>query len=361
MGNCGGGWKTVFRFQVVVGCVESSEHTFLTRGCAKNGCVPKPPRPPTVLLSFSEEDSIDEALMNAERRIHDAMHASIRSGEQSIGGILRDAIGSGFVRREGLMTGFEPFDAMTSGLQPGQVIVIGARPGMGKSAFALNVAQNVCEAGGSVLFVSLEMPRLDLTVRMLSRTTGLTRKQINCGDGRHNQTLCHAAEQLGRLKLFISDDVGQTVVQLSAMTRLMKRKRKIDVAIIDYLQLIEPEDRRVNREQQVAQISRRLKLLAMSCELPVIVLAQLNRDADKRDGKRPRLCDIRESGAVEQDADIVTFIHRPGYHDATQDQSVAELIVEKHRNGETGIVPLKWNPETSSFRSVDHITPPTGF
>lgn len=205
------------------------------------------------------------------------------------------------------------------------------------------------------------MPRLDLTVRMLSRSTGLTRRQINSGDTQHNRTICDVAAKLSHLRLFISDDVGQTVVQLSALTRLMKRKHKIDVLIVDYLQLIEPEDHRSNREQQVAQISRRLKLLAMSCELPVIVLSQLNREADKRVGQRPRLSDIRESGAVEQDADIVAFVHRPGYFDATQDQSTAELIVEKHRNGETGIVPLEWRPETSSFRSLDQVTPPRGF
>ena len=307
----------------------------------------------TLVGYVNSGETIDEVLMRSERKIHDAMEASVKSEVESVGQIFAAAIDSGFKKRGGLMTGFGEFDLMTGGLQPGQLIVLGGRPGMGKSAIALNMAQNICEAGGAALFVSLEMPRLDLTVRMLSRATGLTRKDINSGDGKNNVKICEAAKHLGILKLMISDTVGQNAVQVSAMTRLMKRKHKIGVVIIDYLQLIETEDRRANREQQIAQISRRMKLLARSSELPVILLTQLNRESEKRNTKRPQMCDIRESGAVEQDADIVLLIHRPGYYDATVDQKTAELIVAKHRNGETGIVAMEWFPQTSTFRGKE--------
>lgn len=252
----------------------------------------------------------------------------------------------------GLSTGFSDLDRQTNGFQPAELVIIAARPSMGKTAFVCNLAEWVAgPAQSGVLIFSLEQSKLEIAERFLCIRARLDGHRLRKGllDDPERNALLHAANELSTLSLFIDDSPGRTVGQISAITRRLKRRNNIGLVIIDYLQLIEPEDKKTNREQQIAQITRRLKGIAKENSLPVIALSQLNRGVELREDKRPRLADLRESGAIEQDADIVMFLHRPDAYDPSDRPGEAEIVVAKHRSGPTGIVTLRWRRESMRF------------
>ena len=256
----------------------------------------------------------------------------------------------------GLPTGFKELDHQTNGFQPSELVIIAARPSMGKTAFVCNIAEWAAGAGetGTLIF-SLEQSKLELAERFLCIRAKLDGHRLRKGqlEPAERHALLDAASELSHLPLYIDDQPGRTVGQISAICRRLKRSKGLGLVIIDYLQLIESEDKRASREQQIAQITRRLKGIAKECELPVIALSQLNRGVELREDKRPRLADLRESGAIEQDADIVMFLHRPDAYNPDDRPGLAEIVVAKHRSGPTGIVNLQWRRESMRFEDHD--------
>lgn len=247
---------------------------------------------------------------------------------------------------QGISTGFEDLDEAVGGLYPGQLIILAARPGSGKSAFVTNLSLYCAEAGNAVLISSLEMTHLEIAIRLISKVSFVPFTTIQRGSPTESerQQIMTASEQLSRLPIEIDDTPHQSLRHIAAKVRRATQRRNVKLAVVDYLQLIEPEERRVNREQQIAQITRGLKQLAKACHVPIICLSQLNRDVEKRDNKKPRLSDLRESGAIEQDADSVWALWQPD-----ELEPMIELCVLKQRNGAKRDVKFKWDGPTMSF------------
>ena len=264
---------------------------------------------------------------------------------------------------QGVSTGFVDLDAMTGGLHNSELIILAARPSMGKTALATNIAEFVAiNAKVPTLFVSLEMARLELAQRMLCSQGKIEgdkfrRGRISSDDRRR---LLDASAKLSTAPLFVDDTPSRTIVEISACARRLKRKENLGLLVIDYLQLIEPDNSRDPRQEQVAKIARRLKGLARQLEIPVLCLAQLNRQAEagKEGGHRPRLSHLRESGAIEQDADVVMFIHREEYYHTAEEATdkelsgIAEVILAKQRNGRTGELKLAWLSKFTRFEDL---------
>ena len=263
----------------------------------------------------------------------------------------------------GLPTGFADLDAKTNGLHATELVILAARPSMGKTAFVINIAEAVARlTQKGVLMFSLEQSKLELAERLLCIHGRLDGHRLRKGDIDDNERerLHEAAAALSELPIFIDDAPGRTMAQIGAIARRLKRRDNLGLVIIDYLQLIEPEDKKSPREQQIAQIARRLKFLAKEMEVPVIALSQLNRGVELRDDKRPRLADLRESGAIEQDADMVMFLHRPDAYDPEDQPGLAEIVIAKHRSGPTGIVNLTWQRESMRFVDFSNLAEPEG-
>jgi replicative DNA helicase len=255
-------------------------------------------------------------------------------------------------RARGLPTGFFHLDKMLGGgLRPGQLVILAARPSVGKSAFAGNVAGNVARGGTAVLFVTLEMTDEELMLRLVSREARLTADEIMSGtlEEYNLDAAMRGVEVVANWPLWIDERAGRTMTQIAALARLHCSRDGVGLIVVDYLQLIQPDDRKANRQEQVASISRDLKLLARSLEVPVIALAQLNRGIESRDDKTPRMSDLRESGAIEQDADIIAFLDRPKLYDPDAMPDAANIYVAKNRNGSIGKVELLWNARTMTF------------
>jgi replicative DNA helicase len=252
----------------------------------------------------------------------------------------------------GLSTGFRDLDNQTNGLQPSELVILAARPSMGKTAFVLNLAEAIADRSqAGVVVFSLEQSKHELAERFLCIRGRLDMHKLRKGelDEDDRDKLLRVSQELSDLPVFIDDTPGRSMSQIAAICRRLKRKDNIRIVIIDYLQLIEPEDKRAPREQQIAQITRRLKFLAKELQVPVVALAQLNRGVELREDKRPKLADLRESGAIEQDADIVMFLHRPEMYDPADHPGEAEIVVAKHRNGPTGIVRLAFKRQHMQF------------
>lgn len=296
---------------------------------------------------------VAQAIATAEAALRDIAETGQGDGPVAMDTVLLQALDQlaegQTVRWE---TGFTGFDQLTGGFRPGQLVVIGARPAMGKTALALTLSQNLAESGNGVLFVSLEMSRLELAERMLSRTSMIGLSELRSGAVLSDSTrdrVMQSAAMLEKLPLTI-DDRSHSLQQIAAAVRMVRRRRKIAVVVVDYLQLVSPEDARAPREQQVSQVSRRLKQLAREQDVTIVALSQLNRMVESRQVKRPQLSDLRESGAIEQDADVVMFLHRPAYYgDTDKPDDLAELIVAKQRNGSLGTVDLTWIGNRTTF------------
>lgn len=256
--------------------------------------------------------------------------------------------------RLGLPTGMRDLDALTFGLHAGQLIVVGARPSMGKSVFGLNVVENVAGAGvGPAALFSYEMPKEELAARSMSRITGIPSLKLLAGQLTPPEwSKVETAERvLSELPLFVDDRSG-SLTELRARIVRLKRRHDVKVVVVDYLQLI-PVRGDQPRHEKVAEVSRSLKMLARELEMPIIAIAQLNRELERREVKRPQLSDLRESGALEQDADVVIFIHREDYYNPdTPDKGIAEIIVAKQRMGERDTVRMAFAKQSSAFRDL---------
>lgn len=325
----------------------------------------------TEILRASYEASHDteDLLQLAENRVFHILEQQESTEKFAIGDILIDAFDRINERLEtegvlsGLATGFTDLDAKTNGFQTSELIVLAARPSMGKTALVCNIAEAVARAArqGTLIF-SLEQSRLELAERFLCLHSEINGHNLRAGQltADERDRLMQASSELSELPLYLDDQPGRTIGQIAAISRRMKRQHDLGLVIIDYLQLIEPEDKRIPREQQIAGITRRLKHLAKELSLPVIALAQLNRGVELREDKRPRLADLRESGAIEQDADLVLFLHRPDAYDPEDNPGLAEVIIAKHRSGPTGIVPLTWRKEFMRFENYSPVSEPDG-
>jgi replicative DNA helicase len=263
----------------------------------------------------------------------------------------------------GVPTGFDELDEMLSGMQRGEMIILAARPSMGKTAFALNITENMASASNGVAFFSLEMGRQQLVQRILCAKAGV--------DGQRMRKNMLSREELNRIigvcgplqqsPIYIDDSPGMTLLQMRSKARRLKEKFDISAIVIDYLQLMSSGTRVESRQVEVSEISRGVKAMARELDVPVICLSQLNRQAEGREGHRPRMSDLRESGSIEQDADVVMMLHREAYYhrqDANWEEAnpnranVAEVIVAKQRNGPTGTVELLWDSRSTAFRNL---------
>lgn len=257
----------------------------------------------------------------------------------------------------GIASGYKKLDTMTSGLQKGDLIVLAARPSMGKTALALSLGLEAANAGKSVGFFSLEMSAEQLTLRLLSMQSAIAHHKIRNATISSNEwiELTNVAAHLAAVKLFIDDTAILNVMDLRAKSRKLKAEQGLDLLIVDYLQLLHTIRKHENRHQEVSEISRSLKALAKELQVPIVALSQLSRAVDNRMDKRPMLSDLRESGAIEQDADLIMFLYRDVvYNPETENPSFAELIIGKQRNGPTGTVMLNFIGELTRFEDVEH-------
>lgn len=262
---------------------------------------------------------------------------------------------------DGVATGFVDIDGMTGGFHPSELLILAARPSMGKTAFATNIADYVgVEQKVPTIIFSLEMGRVELTQRMLCcrGKVDAHRLRANYLSSADMQALTKASGELSAAPLYIDDSPSRTVTEIGAVSRRLKRQEGLGLIVIDYLTLIEPDNPSDPRQEQVAKIARRLKGLARELEVPVLCLAQLNRLAETTKDNRPRLSHLRESGAIEQDADVVMFVHREEYYhkrDEAEEMGIvgqAEIIIAKQRNGPVGDVKLKWEAEFTKFGNL---------
>lgn len=315
--------------------------------------------------AFEDTKDVLDLLDEAERGLYDITDQNLNTGYESMATLAIKAqkqiesAGAKGSAMTGVTTGFVELDKMTNGWQPSDLIIMAARPGMGKTAFTLSLTKNASEAGRGVAFFSLEMDAIQLVQRLISMEADINSSKLRNGQLEEYEwkRLHSAVEKLSNLPIYIDDTPGINIFELRAKCRRLKQNHNISMIVIDYLQLMAgaPNDKRGNREQEISSISRALKGLAKELRVPVIALSQLSRAVESRGGeKRPQLSDLRESGAIEQDADIVTFIYRPGYYGVGEDDlgtpsDLSEIILAKHRNGGLGTVNLRFVPHFVRF------------
>lgn len=315
--------------------------------------------------AYQEFGNIDAFLDEAEQSILEISQKRVRTSFVPIKDIILDSIKTVeklYERKEmvtGVPTGFTEFDRITAGLQPSDLIVIAGRPSMGKTAFALNIAQHAAtEAGVGVALFSLEMAKEQLVLRMLCSEARVDHSKVRAGylGERDFPRLAMAAGRLAETTMYIDDTAALGVLELRAKARRLVRDRdkRIGLIIVDYLQLMRGSvNTGENREQEISEISRSLKALAKELNVPVVALSQLNRQVEQRQDRRPVLADLRESGAIEQDADVIAFIYRDEvYHRESQDLGKAEIIIGKQRNGPIGVVQLAFLKEYTRFENL---------
>lgn len=277
--------------------------------------------------------------------------------EEAVPQMMADMAAGRTAKLLGVSTGFPTLDDMTAGFQPGQLIVVAGRPGMGKSALGLAMAKHIAESSGDpVIFESYEMSVPELTTRILSTLTGIGLMDLRRGiiPKEAERDIGVAVERMRELPLLMDDQPPQTISGLRSVLRRQARRTPISAIFIDYLQLI-AGSRIENRTQEIAEISRSLKLLARELNVPVVALSQLNRSLETRADKRPMLSDLRDSGSVEQDADAVLFVYRDHYYNPAAEPDIAELIVAKQRNGPTGVVRLRWEGAVTRFKDLGRV------
>jgi replicative DNA helicase len=311
-------------------------------------------------FAMQADREIADVLDNAEQAVFAVAERRVGDGLLAVGPMLQDTLerieemGTRGDDITGMPTGFRDLDRMLAGLQPANLVVIAARPSMGKSALALNVAENAAEAGHPVAVFTLEMSREEVVQRLLSSMAGVDSHRLRTGQLTPDlwQRLVRVTSRLYQMPFYVDDSSDLTVTAIRAKCRRMMRKQGLGLVVVDYLQLMQSGTRADNRQQEIADISRSLKNLARELHVPVIAVSQLNRALEARENKRPRLGDLRESGAIEQDADIVMFIYRDDYYDpASEQRGVAEVSIAKHRAGATGTVMMNFAAEFTRFRN----------
>ncbi|MCC6625671.1 MAG: replicative DNA helicase [Deltaproteobacteria bacterium] len=321
------------------------------------------------VAGYADVADVDEFLDEAERSVFAVLEDRASQNLRPIGEVVSaaiDQITAAFDAEgdiTGIGTGFRDWDRMTHGLQRGDLVIVAARPAMGKTSFVLNVAVNAAlKHEASVAVFSLEMPSEQLAQRLLAAEARIDLSRLRGGyiDEDGWPRLNEAADRVARVKMYLDDTPGITPTQIRAKCRRLKRREGLDLVIIDYLQLMGAGMKHGSREQEISYISRSLKGLAKDLSAPVIALSQLNRSLESRTDKRPLMSDLRESGAIEQDADMICFIYRDEVYnkEIPEDQKgIAELIVGKHRNGPTGTVKLKF---THAWTRFDNLALQTG-
>lgn len=306
---------------------------------------------------------VNDILDDAEKKIFEVSAQNEVSGFEAITPILQRSFEK--IRRAlddpqgitGVATNFADFDRLTSGLQKSDLILLAARPSMGKTALALNIAMNAALENNIVAVFSLEMSKEQLGHRLLSSYSGINSQKLNTGtfDSEEFNELVETLNYLTGSKLFIDDTAGITVMELRSKARQIKNEYGLDFIVIDYLQLMQGTAKKgidYNRQQEISEISRNLKALARELKVPILALSQLSRSVELRADKRPMLSDLRESGSLEQDADIVMFLYREEYYDKESENSnIAELVIAKNRNGPTTTINLQFNKECMRFGS----------
>jgi replicative DNA helicase len=315
-------------------------------------------------LGYNEETSTQELLQQAEAELFSVSDQSLKQDLTSLESILTDSFdrleelhrNKGALR--GVRTGYRDLDNMTAGLQRSDLIILAARPAMGKTTLVTNLAYNVATiAKQPVLFFSLEMSKEQLVDRMLSDASGVDSWNIRTGNLSDDDfgKLSEAMGEMAEAPIFIDDTPGLSVLEMRTKARRAAHDQPLGLIIIDYLQLMQGSGRdNGNRVQEVSEISRGLKLIARELNVPVIALSQLSRSVESRSPQIPQLADLRESGSIEQDADIVMFIYREAYYNPeTERENVTDLIIAKHRNGPVGKVELYFHPERLRFMSLD--------
>ncbi len=320
--------------------------------------------------AYDETTDVFDLLDSAEAKLFQVAQGNIRKSHDTMSELVRLAkknIEDSGAKGEGVTgvpTGFNRLDALTAGWQPSDLIILAARPGMGKTAFVLSIARNAAvDYGKAVAVFSLEMASVQLVTRLIAAETELSAEKLKKGNLQMHEweQLNAKVSKLTEAPLYIDDTPGLSVFELRAKARRLKQQHDIQMIIIDYLQLMTAGgDNKGNREQEISTISRSLKMIAKELSVPVIALSQLSRAVETRGGdKKPQLSDLRESGAIEQDADMVTFVYRPEYYNITEDEDgrdlrgVGEIIIAKHRNGGLDTVPLKFTPHLAKFSNLE--------
>jgi replicative DNA helicase len=323
--------------------------------------------------AHSGELDVAQVLESAEQRIFRIAQHREQASASSLAELLDEVVKSieDADGTSGVPSGFTELDEMLNGFQKGEMLILAARPSMGKTAFALNIAEQMAVAGHPVAVFSLEMGKQQLVQRMLCARGRIDSQRMRRSMLREDdfKRLMAACADLQEAPLYIDDTPGLSLLQLRSKARRLKDRHDIKAIVIDYLQLMSAGGRVESRQIEVSEISRGVKAMARELEVPVLCLSQLNRAAEQREGHRPRMSDLRESGSIEQDADVVMMLHREAYYhrgdpdwlDQNPDKAnVAEVIVAKQRNGPTGIVNLHWNSSSTRFQDLSYASPPAG-
>ncbi len=318
-------------------------------------------------LAMQTDVPIEEVIDRAEARVFAVAERQVGDGLVAVGPMLQqtlekiEELGTRGADITGLATGFRDLDKMLTGLQPANLMVIAARPSMGKSALALNIAQHVAGNDNPVAVFTLEMSREEIVTRLLSSMASVDSSRLRTGQLGPElwQKVVREASKLYQMPLYVDDSPDLTVTAIRAKSRRLARHKGLGLVVVDYMQLMQGPSRSENRQQEIAEISRSLKNLARELHIPVIAVSQLNRALEQRENKRPRLGDLRESGAIEQDADIVLFIYRDEYYnpEKTDSLGIAEVNVAKHRAGAVGNVMMTFAAEFTRFRNYTSTDP----
>ena len=319
-------------------------------------------------MGYEANDEVGVLLDTAESRILEISNRKKRADFTPISAVLMDSVQN--IEKllnnkgglTGIPTGFNDLDKLTSGLHPSDFIILAARPSMGKTALALNIVQNVAlrahkRVGGdprSVAFFSLEMSKEQLVNRMLCAEANIDSQRLRIGEMKEDDWthLWDACDVMSKAKIYIDDTAGITVMDMRSRARRLKAEHGLDLIVVDYLQLMQGSGKRNtggDRQQEVSEISRSLKALARELDVPVLALSQLSRGVEARQVKRPMLSDLRESGSLEQDADIVAFLYREDYYNPETENKHTELIIAKHRNGPVDTVNLFFHKQFTKF------------
>lgn len=315
------------------------------------------------VAAYDGEKEPEDLLDDAERKILQLSENKNRGDFSPVGAVVEETLDKITKLYEnkagltGLPTGFRDLDRMTSGLQPSDLILVAARPSMGKTAFTLNIAQNVgVRQHKTVAFFSLEMSQEQLVQRILCQISHIDSQKLRTGQLNSDEEwtrLTDACDKLYQAPIYIDDTPGISVAEMRSKARRLKSEHGLDLIVVDYLQLMQGRNAE-SRQQEISEISRSLKALARELKVPLIALSQLSRSVESRQDKRPMLSDLRESGALEQDADIVAFLYREDYYDKeTENQHITEVILAKHRNGPVGSIKLYFKGEYTLFLNLD--------
>ena len=318
--------------------------------------------------AFNTTEDVDIVLSEIEKKIFSISQKSVSNKFIIIKDELKSAyeriekLHSGEGRLRGVGTGFTGIDNYLSGLQKSDLVILGARPSVGKTTFALDVARHAAiKEGKSVGIFSLEMSREQVVDRLISAEARVPLWKLRTGrlsDDTEFELIQASLDTLSKATIYIDDTPSPNMLQMRSMARRLQAEHGLDLILVDYLQLIQPRNTSFNLVQQITEISRELKGLARELEVPVLSLAQLSRSVDHREVKIPRLSDLRDSGSIEQDADVVMFIYRPDrdkQNSEPEEKNITEIIIAKHRNGPLGTVKLKFDPEQVTFQNIDTV------